>query len=222
MNKGPLPTTTYPFEGLGIPNLDHRGTVFLKNVIKRHNIIVGDYSYYSDHFNNPICAENFENTNVLYHYDFSQDKLIIGKFCGIAAGATFIMNNANHKFDGFSSYPFFIFRRGWEENFAMESLPYKGDTVVGNDVWIGYGATIMPGVTIGNGAIIATKSVVTKDVPAYAIVGGNPAQIIRLRFDDKTIETLQKIAWWDWPYEKISRNIPAIIGADLQALQCAE
>jgi virginiamycin A acetyltransferase len=215
MISGPDPTSLYPFEG-------YKGTVFLKNVIKRSNVIVGDFSYYSDHFGDPSCIEDFENTNVLYHYSSSKEKLIIGKFCAIAAGAKFIMSSANHKFDGFSSYPFFLFKCGWEKDFDMASLPYKGDTVVGNDVWIGYDATIMPGVHIGDGAIIGTKAVVTKSVPPYTIVGGNPAKIIRTRFDEKTIAELQSIAWWDWPREKICRSIPAIIGNDLDKLKNAE
>lgn len=222
MLSGPKPTSRYPFEGLDLPNIDHKGTVFIKNVITRSNIIVGDFTYYSDHFSNPACADDFENTNVRYHRPASQEKLIIGNFCALAAGAKFIMSGANHRFDGFSSYPFFIFKRGWEKDFDFASLPYKGDTVVGNDVWIGYGATIMPGVTIGDGAIIGSMAVVTKDVPPYAIVGGNPAKIIRSRFDQATIDQLLAIAWWSWPREKISRNIPAITGNDLEALKRAE
>lgn len=177
--------------------------------------MVGDFSYYDD----PAGAENFEDTNVLYHYPFSKEKLIIGKFCAIATGIKFIMSGANHKLDGFSTYPFFIFKRGWEEGFDFASLPYKGDTVVGNDVWIGYGATIMPGINIGNGAIIGSMAVVTKDVPPYAIVGGNPAKIIRTRFDEATIEELQAIRWWDWSIEKISQNIGIITGNDMKILK---
>lgn len=217
MSLGPEPTSRYPFYGSGV-TVDYKRMVFLKNVITRPNIIVGDYSYYDDE----VGAENFENKCVLYHYPFSREKLIIGKFCAIATGAKFIMSSANHKMDGFSSFPFFIFRQGWEKDFDFASLPYKGDTVVGNDVWIGYDATIMPGVTIGNGAIIGAKAVVTKDVPPYTVVGGNPAKILKTRFDEKTIAELQDIAWWDWSREKISRNIPAIIGNDLDKLRSAE
>lgn len=218
MTIGPEPTSKYPFEGLNLSDDICKSTVFLKNSITRHNIIVGDYSYYSD----PENAHDFENKNVLYHYAFSKEKLIIGNFCAIATGAKFIMSSANHKIDGFSSYPFFIFGRGWEKDFDMASLPYKGDTVVGNDVWIGYDATIMPGVTIGDGAIIGAKALVTKNVPPYAIVGGNPAKIIRMRFDEQTITQLLEIAWWKWPGEKISRNISAIIGNDLDKLKNAQ
>ena len=216
-HDGPDPKSRYPFAGLNLP-INEKRTVFLKNVLKRSNVIAGDFSYYDD----PVDAENFENTNVLYHYPFSKEKLIIGKFCAIATGVKFIMSSANHKMDSFSSYPFFIFKRGWEKDFDMNSLPYKGDTVVGNDVWIGYDATIMPGVHIGDGAIIGAKSVVTKNVPAYTIVAGNPAKIIRTRFDEATIQELLTIKWWDWPVEKISRNIAVIMGEDLNKLKNAK
>ncbi|MGL5154748.1 MAG: CatB-related O-acetyltransferase, partial [Aeromonas veronii] len=153
---------------------------------------------------------------------FIGDKLIIGKFCAIARGVKFIMNGANHQTSGFSTYPFFIFGNGWEHAApAPGSLPYKGDTVIGNDVWIGYDALIMPGVKVGNGAIIAARSVVTGDVPAYALVGGNPAKVIRYRFDDDTIARLNAIAWWDWPVEQISRNLPLISGGEIAALEAA-
>jgi len=212
--SGPNSNTMYPFVGLNLLTNEKR-TVFLKNIITRPNISIGDFSYYDD----PEGAEHFEDTNVLYHYSFSKEKLIIGKFCAIATRAKFIMSSANHKLSGFSTYPFFIFKRGWEEGFDFASLPYKGDTVVGNDVWIGYDATIMPGVHIGDGAIIASKSVVTKNVAPYTIVGGNPAKAIRTRFDEATIKELLAIAWWDWPIEKISRNIGIITGTDIETLK---
>lgn len=214
MNNGPDPKCRYPFEASGVP-VDAKRAVFIKNVITRSNIIAGDFSYYDD----PVTAIDFENKNVLYHYWFSPEKLIIGKFCALATDAKFIMSSANHKLDGFSTYPFFIFRQGWEKDFDITCLANKGDTVVGNDVWIGYDATIMPAVHISNGAIIGSKSVVTKDVPPYAVVGGNPAKIIRMRFDEKTIAELQAIAWWDWSVEKITRNIPIIIGNDVDKLR---
>lgn len=195
-----------PNEKTPIPNVNQVG--FLKNYITRENILVGDYTYYDD----PNGPENFEN-NVLYHFPFIGDKLIIGKFCAIATGVEFIMNGANHQTNGVSTYPFYIFGNGWEKAAPKEGdLPYKGDTVIGNDVWIGYKTTIMPGVKVGNGAIIATKSVVTKDVPDYAVVGGNPAEIIKYRFDEATIEKLLKMAWWDWRVEEISERLGEIVG----------
>jgi len=191
---------------------------YLKNFITNENIIVGDYTYYDD----PEGVERFEQ-NVLYHYPFVGDKLIIGKFCAIAKDVKFIMNGANHAMSGFSTYPFYIFGNGWEKVMPKEGeLPYKGDTIIGNDVWVGYEATIMAGVKVGNGAIIATKSVVTSDVPDYAIVGGNPAKVIKMRFDEETIEKLVNIAWWDWSAEKITENLEAIVGNDLESLQSLE
>jgi virginiamycin A acetyltransferase len=192
--------------------------VYLKPLITRANIEVGEFTYYDDLEH----AEAFEDRNVLYHYEFAGDRLIIGRFCALATDVKFIMSGANHAMGGFSTYPFNIFGNGWEEGFDFDALSanYR-DTVVGNDVWIGRDATIMPGVTIGNGAIIATRAVVTRDVPAYAIVGGNPAKIIRMRFDEPTIAALEAIAWWDWPVDRISRNLDAIRGADLAALRAA-
>ena len=187
---------------------------YLKNFITSPNIEVGDYTYYDD----PNGPEHFEK-NVLYHFDFIGDKLIIGKFCAIAKDVTFIMNGANHQSTGFSTYPFFIFGNGWEKSAPQPGdLPFKGNTEIGNDVWIGYNATIMPGVKIGNGAIIASKSVVTNDVPAYAVVGGNPAKIIKQRFDDKTINALLSIAWWDWSSDKITAHLDAITQNNLDLL----
>ena len=187
---------------------------YLKNFITSPNIEVGDYTYYDD----PDGPEHFEK-NVLYHFDFIGDKLIIGKFCAIAKDVTFIMNGANHQSAGFSTYPFFIFGNGWEKSAPQPGeLPFKGNTEIGNDVWIGYNATIMPGVKIGSGAIIASKSVVTNDVPAYAVVGGNPAKIIKQRFDDKTINALLSIAWWDWSSDKITAHLDAITQNNLDLL----
>jgi virginiamycin A acetyltransferase len=171
---------------------------FLKNIIKNPNIIVGDYTYYDD----PQNVENF-NDNVLYHFDFVGDQLIIGKFCQIATGVRFIMNGGNHAIDGFSTFPFRVFGDEWKD--VPLTGGFKGDTVIGNDVWIGNSVTFMPGVKVGDGAIIATNSVVTKDVEPYSIVGGNPAQLIRKRFDDETIKSLLDLKWWDWPIEKINQ-----------------
>lgn len=190
---------------------------FIRNTVKNPNVVVGDYTYYDD----PDDSENFER-NVLYHYPFIGDKLVIGKFCALARGVKFIMNGANHKLTGFSTYPFGIFGQGWEAAVpAPGDLPSRGDTVVGNDVWIGYDALVMPGVKIGNGAIVAARSVVVKDIPAYAVVGGNPAQVIKTRFPPETVAALERIAWWDWPVEKVTRHLKAIVSADLDALQAA-
>jgi virginiamycin A acetyltransferase len=187
---------------------------FIQNTVSNPNIIIGDYTYYDD----PEDSEAFER-NVLYHYPFIGDKLIIGKFCALARDIKFIMNGANHKLNGFSTYPFQIFGNGWEKVAPQAGeLPYKGDTVIGNDVWIGYEAVMMPGVQVGDGAIIAAKSVVVKDVLPYTIVGGNPAQCIRQRFDDETIQVLLKVSWWNWDIEKITRNLEQIVAADIEAL----
>ncbi|WP_114389034.1 CatB-related O-acetyltransferase [Notoacmeibacter marinus] len=207
---GPSPDTLYPLPGF--PR-----AVFLKNFITRPNIEVGDYSYYDD----PDGAERFEDRNVLHHFDFYGDRLVIGRFVAIASGARFIMNGANHAMGGFSTYPFNIFQQGWEAGFDPDSWAgqSRGDTLVGNDVWIGMNSTIMPGVTIGDGAIIATNSTVVSDVPPYAIVGGNPARPIRMRFDQQTVQRLLAIAWWNWPTERITAALNAIRGADLDALE---
>ena len=215
-NQGPDPSLKYPLEKLDL-FVDTKRVCFIKNIIKNPNIEVGDYTYYDD----PVSPDNFED-NVLYLYPFSKEKLIIGKFCTIATGVKFIMSGANHKMDGFSTYPFSVFKKGWEKGFDMTSLPSKGDTVVGNDVWLAYDATVMPGVSIGDGAIIGSKAVVTKDVAPYSIVGGNPARVIKMRFDDQTINALLEIKWWDWPIEKISRNLLAIQGCDLDSLRAAK
>jgi virginiamycin A acetyltransferase len=205
---GPSPTDPHPMAGF--PQV-----CFIKNTVKNPAIVIGDYTYYDD----PENSEDFER-NVLYHFPFLGDKLVIGKFCAIARGVRFIMNGANHKLTGFSTYPFGIFGQGWEAAIPKPGdLSFKGDTVIGNDVWLGYEAVVMPGVKIGNGAIVAAQSVVTHDVPAYGIVGGSPAKLIKKRFDDDTIVTLQTLAWWDWPIEKITAAIPAIIGADIVALK---
>jgi virginiamycin A acetyltransferase len=188
---------------------------FIQNTVSNPNIIIGDYTYYDD----PEDSENFER-NVLYHFPFVGDRLIIGKFCALARGITFIMNGANHKLDGFSTYPFQIFGNGWENVTPQAGeLPYKGDTVIGNDVWIGYEAVVMPGVQIGDGAIVAAKSVVVGNVPPYTIVGGNPAKPIRQRFEDDVIQSLIEVAWWNWDIAKITRNLKAIVAADIENLK---
>ncbi|QZZ23306.1 CatB-related O-acetyltransferase [Leptothermofonsia sichuanensis E412] len=202
---GPDPDRPYPMA-------DHRRVCFIKNFIQSPNIIVGDYSYYDD----PVDPEGFER-NVLYNY--GSDRLIIGKFCAIATGVKFIMGGANHKLDGISTYPFPIFGQGWETEIEqVMNLPSRGDTIVSNDVWIGYESLIMPGVRIGDGAVIAARSVVVKDIPPYTIAGGNPAQPIKQRFNDTEVAQLLEIKWWDWDRAKITRSIHLIMGNNIQAL----
>lgn len=175
---------------------------FLKNRIKNPNIIVGDYTYYDDF----ESVDNFEK-NVKYHFDFVGDKLIIGKFCMIASGVQFIMNGANHLTQSISTFPFAIFGNEWKDAMNGKVYPTKGDTLIGNDVWIGHNASIMPGITIGDGAIIATNATVTKNVEPYSIVGGNPSMLIRKRFSDEQIAQLLAIKWWNWDIEKITTNV---------------
>jgi virginiamycin A acetyltransferase len=205
---GPSPETRFP-----IPGVTRTG--FLKPFITRPNILVGDYTYYDD----PRGPEHFQ-ANVLYHFDFIGDRLVIGKFCSIAAETRFIMNGGNHPVTWLTTYPFPIFGHGWEAAMPA-SWPSKGDTVIGNDVWIGYGAVILPGVKVGNGAIIATASVVTRDVPAYAIVGGNPATILRHRFEPSIIARLETLRWWDWDIARITRNVRSICAGDIDHLENA-
>jgi virginiamycin A acetyltransferase len=211
MMNGPDPLEKHPMQGF--PQM-----CFIRNTVRNPNIIIGDYTYYDD----PDNSEDFER-NVLYHYPFLGDKLVIGRFCAIARRVKFIMNGAFHKMSGLSTYPFSIFGSGWEKVLpGPGELPYKGDTVIGNDVWLGYDALIMAGVRIGDGAIIGARSVVVKDVAPYEIVGGNPARPVRKRFDDATIEKLLTIRWWEWNAEKITRNLPAIVAGDITALEKAE
>lgn len=194
----PNPNTIYP-----IKNCDT--LILVKPTITNPNIIVGDFTYISD--------SDFER-HVLHHYDFIGDKLIVGKFCQIASDVTFIMNGANHQMNAVSTYPFYIM--GWEQNAPSHNdLPLKGDTVIGNDVWIGQNSTILPGVHIGDGAIIGLNSVVSKDVEPYSIVVGNPAKFIRKRFDDELIELLKTLKWWDKPVEEIQYLIPLLTGSNL-------
>lgn len=199
------------------PNENMKMVCYIKNLPGRVNVEIGDYSYYSDNKNSP---ENFYN-QIQYHYEFMGDKLIIGKFCAIAEGVNFIMNGANHRMDGFTTYPFSLFGSGWEKVIpTLEQLPFKGDTVIGNDVWIGQYATIMPGIKIGDGAIIASNSTVTKDVEPYAIVGGNPAKLIKKRFDDEIVDLLLTLQWWNWDEEKIFKNLEDLVSAqDVETLK---
>lgn len=208
MSYGPNPNEQYPLKG-------YDKLVFLKHFITAPNIIVGDYTYYDDR---RYGAEKFEEYNVLYNYQHDRVKLIIGKFCALAANTTFIMTG-DHKLDAISTYPFPIFKNGWEDVYNVNKLPIKGDIVVGNDVWFGYNTLIKGGVKIGNGAIIAANAFVVKDVPDYAIVAGNPGKVVKMRFDEATIQRLNKIAWWDWSPEKITKNLNLISNLDIDALE---
>lgn len=200
------------------PRMGDKETVYLKSVVTDPNITVGDFTMYNDFVNDP---REFEKNNVLYHYPINHDKLKIGKFCSIACGAKFLFNSANHTVKSLSTYPFPIFFEEWglDVKDITSAWDNKGDIVIGNDVWIGYEAVIMSGVTIGDGAIIGTRAVVTKDVPPYTIVGGVPAKRIRKRFPEKTISELLKLKWWDWTFKKISQNMEFIKNGDLKYLK---
>ncbi|GAA1536819.1 CatB-related O-acetyltransferase [Kribbella lupini] len=188
--------------------------VLLKPLVQSELIEVGEYTYYDD----PDDPEAFEARNVLYHY--GPEKLRIGKYCALGTGTTFVMNGANHRMDGPSTYPFPIMGGAWAEHFGLiTGLPGRGDTVVGNDVWFGLDAKVMPGVRIGHGAVVAAGAVVVDDVPDYAIVGGNPAKVIRRRFSDEDVERLLAIAWWDWPAELVTEHVPAIMAGSVDELE---
>lgn len=199
------------------PRTSDKQTVYLKNVVNNPNIEVGDYTMYNDFVQDPI---DFEKNNVLYHYPVNQDKLKIGKFCSIACGAKFLFTSANHTMKSLSTYPFPIFFEEWQLDGKdiCDAWDNKGDIVIGNDVWIGYEAVILSGITIGDGAVIGSRAVVTKDVEPYTIVGGVPAKPIRKRFDEQTIEKLEKIGWWDWSEEQIRQNLEAIQSGNVDAL----
>ena len=206
----PDPNLVYP------RSFDHQ-TVYLKNVITDPNVTVGDYTIYNDFVNDPV---DFQKKNILYHYPINHDHLIIGKFCSIACGAKFMFTCGNHTMKSLANYTFPIFFDEWEldNRKITEAWDNKGDIVIGNDVWIGYEAIIMQGVTIGDGAVIGSRAVVTKDVPPYTIVGGVPAKPIRKRFDDAVINRLTELKWWDWPEEKIRGNIGHIQHGEIEAL----
>lgn len=193
-------------------------TVYLNQVVTNPNIIVDDYTMYNDFVNDPT---EFEKNNVLYHYPINGDHLIIGKFCSIACGAKFLFNSANHSLTSLSTYPFPIFFEEWglDRGQVTRAWDHKGDIVIGNDVWIGYEAVILAGVTIGDGAIIGTRAVVTKDVPPYTIVGGVPAEPIRKRFPDDTIAALLALRWWDWPEERIAAHLDAIQSGQIDQIK---
>ncbi len=199
------------------PRTNDFETVYLKGVITNPNVIVGDYTMYNDFVCDPT---KFEKNNVLYHYPINKDRLIIGKFCSIACGAKFIFNSANHTLKSLSTYPFPIFFEEWDldKKDVKSAWDNKGDIVIGNDVWIGYEAVILSGVHIGDGAIIGTRAVVTKDVPPYTVVGGIPAKEIKKRFEEETINKLQQIKWWDWSFDKIQQFLPYIMNGEIDKL----
>ena len=199
----PNPNTEHPIAG-------YDKEIYVKPTIKNPNIIVGDFTYIAD--------SEFES-HVTHHYDFIGDKLIIGKFCQIAAGVEFVMNGANHQMNAVSTFPFYTLE-GWKMNPpAASDMPFKGNTVIGNDVWIGQNATILPGVHIGDGAIIGANSVVGSDVEPYTIVVGNPAEVIRYRFDEELTELLLEFKWWDKPIEEINELIPILTSSDLDKVK---
>lgn len=192
-------------------------TVYLKDVITGPNIEVGEYTIYNDFVRDP---RDFEKNNVLYHYPVNGDRLVIGRFCSIACGAKFMFTSGNHSMQSLANYTFPIFFDEWglDTKDICDAWDNKGDTVIGNDVWIGYEAVIMPGVKIGDGAVIGTRALVTKDVPPYTIVGGVPAKPIRRRFDAATVEKLEALRWWDWDEDRLKRALPAIQAGDIAAL----
>ncbi|MEV8312724.1 CatB-related O-acetyltransferase [Streptomyces sp. NPDC059900] len=210
MNLVPAdPTVLHPFP-------DQPRVVLLKPLVKSPLIEAGEYSYYDD----PDDATAFETRNVLYHY--GPEKLRIGKFCAFGTGVRFIMNGANHRMDGPSTFPFPIMGGSWGEHFDLISgLPGRGDTVVGHDVWFGYGVTVMPGVRIGNGAVVASGSVVVDDVPDYGVVGGNPAKLIRTRYSESEVERLLAVAWWDWPVEHLTEHVRTVMSGTIADLEQA-
>lgn len=200
------------------PRTGDKQTVYLKNIVTNPNIEVGDYTMYNDFVADPC---DFQKNNVLYHYPINHDRLVIGKFCSIACGAKFLFTSANHAMQSLSTYPFPLFFEEWglERADVTQAWDNKGDIVVGSDVWIGFEAVILSSVTIGDGAVIGARAVVTKDVPPYTIVGGVPAKPIRKRFSDETIERLEALRWWDWPSERIERNIPFIQAGRLDQIE---
>ena len=201
--SAPNPNTMHPIAG-------YDKEIYVKPTIKNPNIIVGDFTYIAD--------SEFES-HVTHHYDFIGDKLIIGKFCQIAAGVEFVMNGANHQMNAVSTFPFYTLE-GWKMNPpAASDMPFKGDTIIGNDVWIGQNATILPGVHIGDGAIIGANSVVGSNVEPYSVVVGNPAEVTRYRFDKDLTELLLKFKWWDKPVEEINELIPILTSSDLDKVK---
>lgn len=201
--KMPNPNTIHPIVG-------YDKEIYVKPTIKNKNVIVGDFTYIAD--------TEFES-HITHHYEFNNDKLIIGKFCQIASGVEFVMNGANHQMNAVTTFPFYTLE-GWEQvPPSQNDLPIKGDTIIGNDVWIGQNVTIMPGVRIGDGAIIGANSVVAKDIPSYHIAVGNPCNVIKKRFDDELIEIMEKVKWWDKSIEEINNLIPILTSSDLEKVK---
>lgn len=209
MRNIPNPNVVFPNE--------YGTTCLLKNVITIPHVLVGDYTYYDD----PVDPTAFERNNILFHCPEFGDRLIIGKFCAIASGVKFIMGSANHRLNSISTYPFHVFGGDWGEHTPphLSQLPFKGDTVVGNDVWFGRESVVMPGVKIGDGAIIAAYSVVAKDVEPYTVVGGNPARPIKKRFDEELISMLLALRWWDFELEELDDFLPMLCNSDLEAVK---
>jgi virginiamycin A acetyltransferase len=206
----------FPDPGVLHPMPDQPRVALLKPLVTSPLIEVGEYTYYDD----PDDATAFETRNVLYHY--GPEKLVIGKFCALAEGVRFIMNGANHRMDGPSTFPFPIMGAPWTDHFDLiTGLPGRGDTVVGHDVWLGYQVLVMSGVRVGNGAIVASGSVVVDDVPDYAIVGGNPARVIRHRYPDDDIARLNRVAWWDWPLDHLTQHVRTIMSGSIDDLEAA-
>ncbi len=200
------------------PRTGDTQTIYLQSAITDPGITVGEYTIYNDFVHDP---RDFQRNNVLYHYPVNHDRLVIGRYCSIACGAKFLFNSANHTLSSLSTYPFPIFYEEWglDKGEVASAWDNKGDIVVGNDVWIGYEAVILAGVTVGDGAVIAARAVVTKDVPPYTIVGGVPAKPIRRRFPEDTIRRLLALRWWDWPRERIAQNLAAIRAGDVDRLR---
>lgn len=199
----PDPDRKYPIPG-------YENEIFARADVQNPNIIVGEFTY---------IADSAFQRHVTHHYEFNGDRLIIGRFCQIAAGVEFVMNGANHQMNSVSTYPFFTME-GWDATLPSPSdMPLKGDTVIGNDVWIGQNAVILPGIHIGDGAIIGTSSVVSKDIPPYWIAAGNPVRLIRPRFDDEMIQLLLDFRWWDRPTEEIKKLVPLLTSGDTETVR---
>lgn len=209
MNRIPDPNVVFPNE--------YGTTCFLKNVITAPNIIVGDYTYYDD----PADPTGFEKNNVLFNWPEFGDRLIIGKFCAIGNGTKFVMGPANHRISSVTTYPFAVFGGAWEEAVPphLAQLPFKGDTVLGNDVWLGQNCVVMPGVRIGDGAIVAAHSVVTRDVAPYTVAGGNPARFLKDRFDRELTALLLELKWWDYEGEALVKLLPLLCSGELDRVR---